>query len=168
MSKPKIACFHYTRHNDVYVSNVSVSTDVLLSILDAFPDQKIIVLIESDVNYVQTLSSIGKSIGIAEVMPGFHVSRFTVVCNKTELLCLLNRVNIDEFDGMFIASINNITIPDEFICSLNHTASSMVKDGISDISISINFSENQMVVSFLREKYHVISIKDRICSIIGG
>ena len=168
MRKPKIACFRYKRHNDVYVSNVSFSTDVLLSILDAFPDQKIIVLIESDADYIQTLSSIGKSIGIVEVMPGFHVSRFTVVCNKTELLCLLNRVNMDDIEGIFIASINNIIIPDEFICSLDHTASSMVKDGMSDISISANFPENQMVISFLKEKYDVDSIKDTILSIIRG
>ena len=49
MRKPKVACFRYKRHNDVYVSNVSFSTDVLLSMLDAFLEQKIIVLIESDV-----------------------------------------------------------------------------------------------------------------------
>ena len=44
MRKPKVACFRYKRHNDVYVSNVSFSTDVLLSMLDAFLEQKIIVL----------------------------------------------------------------------------------------------------------------------------
>ena len=165
MRKPKVACFRYKRHNDVYVSNVSFSTDVLLSILDAFPDQKIIVLIESDAIYVQTLSLIGKSIGIAEVMPRSHVPRFSVVCNKMELHCLLNRVNMDNFEGMFIASINNDIIPEEFICSLDHTANSMVKNGISDISISINFPENQMVISLSKEKYEVMSIKDKICSI---
>lgn len=167
MRKPKVACFRYKRHNDIYVSNVSFSTDVLLSILDAFLDEKIIVLIESDANYVQTLSSIGKSIGIAEVMLRSHVSRFSAACNKTELLCLLNRVNMDDFDGMFIASINNDIIPDELICSLDHTANFMVKEGISDISISINFPENQMVISLSKGKYEVMSIKDKICSILG-
>ena len=68
MRKPKVACFRYKRHNDVYVSNVSFSTDVLLSMLDAFLEQKIIVLIESDENTIQTLSSIGKSVGIVEVV----------------------------------------------------------------------------------------------------
>lgn len=168
MRKPKVACFRYRRHNDVYVSNVSFSTDVLLSILDAFLDQKIIVLIESDANDVQTLSSIGKSIGIAEAMLRSHVSRFSVACNKTELLCLLNRVNIDDFEGMFIASINNDIVPDELICSLGHTAKSVVKNGISDISISINFPENQMVISLSKKKYEVMAIKDKICSIFGG
>ena len=47
MRKPKVACFRYRRHNDIYVSNVSISSDVLLPILDAFPDKKIIVLIDS-------------------------------------------------------------------------------------------------------------------------
>lgn len=167
MRKPKVACFRYKRYNDVYVSNVSFSTNVLLSILDAFLCQKLIVLIELDANYVQTLSSIGKNIGIAEVMPRSHASRFSVACNKTELLCLLNRVNMDDFEGMFIANINNDIIPDEFICSLDHTASSMVKDGISNVSISVNFLENQMVISLSKEKYKVMSIKDKICSIFG-
>lgn len=61
MRKPKVACFHYKRYDDIYVSNVVFSLDVLLSMLDAFPDQKIIVLIESDENNIQILSSIGKS-----------------------------------------------------------------------------------------------------------
>lgn len=167
MRKPKVACFRYKRHNDIYVSNVSFSTDVLLSMLDAFPDQKIIVLIESDENNVQTLSSIGKSIGIAEVVSHSPVPRFSVACNKMELHCLFNRVNVNDFEGVFIASINNSIIPNELICSLAHTASSMVKDGVSDISLSINFSENQMVISFAKEKYEVMSIKDKICSIFG-
>ena len=167
MRKPKVTCFRYKRHNDVYVSNVFFSTDVLLSILDAFPDKKIIVLIESDANYVQALSLIGKSIGIAEVMPRSHVPRFSVACNKMELHCLLNRVSMNDLEGMFIASINNDIIPEEFICSLDHTVNSMVKNGISDISISINFPENQMVISLSKEKYEVMSIKDKICSIFG-
>lgn len=165
MKKPKVTCFRYKRHNDVYVSNVSFSTDILLSILDAFLDQKIIVLIESDANDVQTLSSISKSMGIAEVMLHSHVSRFLVACNKEELLCLLNQVNIDDFEEMFIASINNDIIPDELICSLDHTANSMVKDGVSDVSISISFPENQMLISLSKEKYEAMSIKEIIYNI---
>lgn len=167
MRKPKIACFRYKRYNDVYVSNVSFSTDVLLSLLDVFLDQKIIVLIESDTNYVQTLSSIGKNIGITGVNSDSHASRFTATCNKTGLLGLLNCVNVGDFDGMFIANINNNIITDDLTRFLDRTANSMVKDGISDISLSIDFSENQMVVSFLKEKYEEMSIKDRICSIFG-
>ena len=167
MRKPKVACFRYKRYNDVYVSNVSFSTDGLLSMLDAFPDQKIIVLIESDENNVQTLSSIGKSIGISEVMSHFPVPRFSASCNKMELHCLFNQVNVNDFEGAFIASINNSIIPNELICSIAHTASYMVKCGMSDISLSINFPENQMVISFVKEKYEVMSIKDKICSIFG-
>lgn len=168
MRKPKVACFRYKRHNDIYVSNVSFSTDVLLSMLDAFPDQKIIVMIESDENNIQTLSSIGKSIGIAEVASHFPVPRFSASCNKMELHCLFNQVNVNDFEGAFVASINNGIIPNELICSVAHTASSMVKRGISDISLSINFPENQMVISFTKEKYEVMSIKNKICSIFGN
>lgn len=168
MRKPRVTCFRYKRHNDVYVSNVSISTDVLLLILAAFPDQKMIVLIESDANYVQMLSLIGRSIGLAEIIPRSRVPRFSVACNKKELHCLFNRVNVDNFEGMFIASINNDVIPEELICSLDHTATMMVKNGISDISLSLNFPENQMVISLSKEKYEVMSIKNKICSIFGG
>lgn len=167
MRKPKVVCFRYKKHNDIYVSNVFFSPDVLLSMLDAFPDQKIIVLIESDENNIQTLSSIGKSIGIAEVVSHFPVPRFSAVCSKMELHCLFSQVNVDDFEGAFIASINNSIIPNELICSIAHTASSMVKCGMSDISLSINFPENQMVISFTKGKYEVMSIKDKICSIFG-
>lgn len=168
MSKPKITCFRYKRHTDVYVRNVAFSTDELLSILDAFPDQRVIVLVELDANYVQALLSIAKSIGITAVMPCHHASRFTVACNKMELICLLNQANMEDFEGLFIASINKNVISDEFMCSLEYTANSMVKDGISDMSISINFPENEMVISLIKEKYAAMSIKDKIHSIFRG
>ena len=167
MRKPKVACFRYKRHNDIYVSNVSFSTDVLLSMLDVFPDQKILALIESDENNIQTLSSIGKSIGIAEVVSYFPVPRFSTACNKMELHCLFNQVNVNDFEGAFIASINNSIIPNEIICSIAYIASSMVKCGMSDISLSINFPENQMVISFTKERYEVVSIKDKIYRLFG-
>ena len=167
MRKPKIACFRYKRHDDIYVSNVSFSTDVLLSMLDAFPDQKIVVLIEADENNIQTVSSIGKSIGIAAIVSLSPVPRFSAACNKTELHYLLSQVDVSVFEGMFIADINNSVISNELICSIDHTASSMVKCGMSDISLSIHFPENQMVISFAKEKYEEMSIKDKISSIIG-
>lgn len=166
MRKPKVACFRYRRHNDIYVSNVSISSDVLLPILDAFPDKKIIVLIEADENYVQTISSIGKNIGIAEPMPRSHMLRFLAACEKMELHYLLNQANMDILEGMFIASINDDVVPDEVICSFDHIASSMVKNGISDISISIDFPENQMLISLTKEKYEVM-FKNKICGIFG-
>ena len=165
MRKPKIACFRYKRHNDIYVSNVFFSTDALLSILDAFPNQKIIVLIESDENNIQTLSSVGKSIGIAEVVSLLPVPRFSTACSKMELHYLFNQVNVNGFEGAFIASINNSIIPNELICSITPIASSMVKCGISDISLSINFSENQMVISFAKEKYEEVYIIEKVRSI---
>ena len=167
MKKTKVACFRYKRHNDVYVSNVYFSTHALLSMLDAFPDQKLIVLIESDENNIQTLSSIGKSMGIAAAVSHYPVPRFSAACSKTELHCLFSQVNVNDFEGALIASINNGIIPDALICSIAHTASTMVKCGMSDISLSINFPENQMVISFTKEKYEVMSIKDKICSIFG-
>lgn len=168
MRKPKIACFRHKRHNDIYVSKVSFSTDILLSMLDAFPDQKIIVLIESDENNIRTVSSIGKSVGMAEIVADSPVPRFLATCNKTKLHCLFNRVNVNDFEGMYIASITNSIISNGLIYSLVNTANSMVKDGISDMSLSINFPENQMVITFTKEKYEVTSIKDKICSIFGG
>ena len=167
MRKLKITCFRYKKHNDIYVSNVSFSTDVLLSMLDVFSDQKIIVLIESDGNNIQTLSSIGKSIGMAAEVSLFPVPRFSAACNKMELHCLFNQVNVNAFEGAFIAGINNSLITNELICSIANTASSMVKCGMSDISLSVNFPENQMVISFNKKKYEVMSVKDKIRSIFG-
>ena len=168
MRKTKVACFCYKRHCDVYVSNVSFASDGLQSLLDVFPSKSIIIMVETDANYVQTLSSIGKSIGMAEVIPRSPVPRFLACCYKMELCCLLSQVNIDDLEGIFIASVNNDIIPDEVICSLDHTASSMVKDGISDISVSIHFPENEMVISLSKEQYKVMSIKDKIYSIFGN
>ena len=168
MRKIKVTCFRYKRHNDVYVSNVSFSTDALLSMLEVFSEQKIMILIESDENIIRTVSSIGKSIGIAEMVSNSPVPRFSASCNKTELHCLLNRVNVNDFDAMFIANTINSIIPNELISALADLANSVVKDGISDMSISINFPENQMVITFTKEKYELMSIKDKIRCIFGG
>lgn len=167
MRKPKVTCFRYRRHNDVYVSNVFFSTEALLSILDAFPDKKMIVLIEADANYVHTLSLMGKSIGIVELMSRSHIPRFLAACEKTELHCLLDQVDTDRLEGMFIASINGDTSSEEFICNLDHITNSIVKNRMSDISLSIEFPENQMVITLSKEKYEMMSIKDKICSIFG-
>ena len=162
MRKIKFNCFRYKRHNDVYVSNVSFSSDAVLSMLDAFLDSKIIIMIESDENNIRTVSSIGKSIGMTAVVSNSPMPRFSTACNKTELHRLLNRVDFNDFDGMFIANTVNSVIPSELISTLADSANSVVKDGISDMSISINFSENQMVITFSKEKYELMFIKDKI------
>lgn len=162
MRKPKIGCYYYKRVGDIYVSDVSFSTDILLSLLDFFPDQKIIFLIDAS-DCIQTLSAIG----IAGVMPGSHTSSFAAVCHKTELHCLLSRVDIDDFEGIFMAGINNSIAAEALLPSLDHTASSMVKDGISDTAISISFSENTMVLSLSKERYKAMPIKDKIRTCFG-
>lgn len=167
MRKIKVTCFRYKRHNDIYVSNVSFSTNALLSMLDVFSEQKIMILIESDENNIRTVSSIGKSIGITEVVSNSPVPNFLAVCNKTELHCLLNRVNVNDFDGMFIANTINSDIPNELISALVDSANSVVKDRISDMSISINIPENQMVITFTKEKYELMAIKDKIRCAFG-
>lgn len=168
MSKPKVSCFHYKRYNDIYVSNVSFSTDTLLAILDILPSQNVFVLIESDASCTQALLSIGKGTGIIRAVPHFDAARFFAICDKTGLHYLLSKANINEFDGMFMAGINNDIILDELICSFDQAANSMVKDGISNISISISFPENEMVISLPNEKYEAMSIKDKIHSIFRG
>ncbi len=168
MRKCKIAFFRYKKYNDIYVSNVSFSTDVLISILDVFSAQRIIVLIESDENIILTLSAVGKSIGITEAVSYFPVPRFSAVCSKMELQRLFNQVDVNDFDGAFIAGINNSVIPKELIASIANTANTMVKRGMSDISLSVNFPENEMVISFAKEKYKEVYIKNKISSVFGG
>ena len=106
---------------------MSFSTDALLSMVDVFTDQNIIILIESDENNIRTASPIGKIIGITSVVSYYFVSRFSATCNKTELRCLLNRVNVNDFEGVFIADIINGVIPNKLISALAVSANSVVK-----------------------------------------
>lgn len=167
MRKPKIACFHYKKHNDIYVNNVNVSTRELMLILEFFQNQKMIVLMESDTDYSSTLLSTSKSVGIKEIVPCFQTSGFIMVCNKTELLYLFNQIDINAMEGLFIGTIEKDVVSDAFMHSLEYKAGSIVQLGISDIAVSINFSENQMVLSLSKEKNAVISIKNKIRSIFG-
>lgn len=164
----KISCFRYRRHIDIYVSNISFSTDALLSMLDLFPEQKIIILIEADEKDIRTISSIMKSIQIAGVVSHFPTPTFSAVCDKPALCCLLNRVNANNFEGMFIANIISSIAPDRLISSLAYSAGSAVKDGISDMSISIIFPENQLDIAFTKGKYEPKSVKDKVRCIFGA
>ena len=167
MKKTKISCFRYRKYNDIYVSNVSFSSDSLLSILDSLPSDNIIFLIESDVSYLKTLSYVVKELLSKEVMFRFSSSCFTMICNKELLIRFVKLVNIENCDGMFIANVKNDVISDKFFNSIIHEATYMVKNLMSDISISINFPENQMIISLSKEKYEIMSIKDRINHIFG-
>lgn len=167
MIKTKINCFYYMRHNDVYVSNVIFSNDKLLSLLNIFFDGKVFVLIELDLNCVQTLSLICKTIGITDVKSNNKESRFIMVCSKAELLLLLKQTNMNCIEGIFVANINKEIVLSEYMQSLEYTTNSMVKKGSFDISISINFPENQMVISSRKGKYNVAYIKETIRRWLG-
>ena len=168
MRKTKITWFYYRSYNDVFVSNLYFSTEVLLSALDMFPEQKAVILIEADTNYIQILSSIGKSVGITAAMSQSRIPKFVAVCSKAKLHCFHSRIHIDDCEGIFMASINNDIELDELVCSVEYTASCMVKNGISDISFSMNIPENQLIISFSKEKYDAAFMRGRVCSIFRG
>ena len=92
---------------------------------------------------------------------------FIAFCDKKQFHYLLNQVNVGDFEELFIASIRDDCIQDRLIGFSVHTISSMVKDGISDVSISVNFFENEMIISLLKsnEKSEVIFDKEKILSI---
>lgn len=119
MRKPKIACFRYKRHNDIYVSKAFFSIDLLLSTIDSFLDKKILALIESE--EVQTLLSISKNIGTMKVIPCSQGRSFLVLCIKTDLFYLLNQVKIEDFEELFIANIKRYLLEAEFITFSNCT-----------------------------------------------
>ena len=167
MRKPKIECFRYKRYNDIYVSNVFFSTDALLSMLDVFQNKDIIILIESDENSVQKLLLCGKNIGVEGIVTSSPAPRFSAVCNKMDMHYLLEAVNVNDIEGAFIADINNSAASSELVYSIADMARFMVKRGMSDISLSINFPENQMVISLDKKKYDVKFIKDKAYSIFG-
>ena len=161
MSKLKVKCFYYKDYTDIYVSNVYLSVDKILSILDIFQNQQVIVLIESDENYTSSLSMMGKSLGMRMILHS-HKSRLIIACSIMDLFCLLRKVTVNAIEGMFIANINADSISDERMNSLEEKASRVVKDKISGMSLSINFPENEMIVSLVGSKNEVASMKDEI------
>ena len=69
---------------------------------------------------------------------------------------------MNDLEGAFIAHIDDMAETRELLDSVVHIASTMVKQGLSDLSFSINFPENQMVLSFAKGNYEVTSMKDKI------
>lgn len=165
LSKPKISCFRYKMNYDVYVNKVDFSSDQLLSILDVLPNKKVVAIIESDVNFQTALLSLGESIQAKVESHFISASRLILTCSKDKLLSALSHTNIGDLEGLYIASIIEDNKLDEFAHSIEDQASSMVKNGIADISFSINFSENEMIISLAKAKYSVTSIIDVIRSV---
>lgn len=168
MSTPKISCFHYKKYNDIYVNNIRFSVDKLLLVLGIFPDnKKVVVLIESGIEYIQALLSICKSIGITTSMLYLQDS-VLLICKKTELFCLLKQINLDDVDGLFVTNPENEStyISDELINTIKYKVCTIVRDGFSDISISINFAENEMVISLQKKKFITETVQETISSIL--
>ncbi len=90
------------------------------------------------------------------------------ICGKIYLLSLIHQVNIDELDDLFVASVHDDAVSDEFMHSLEHSASSIVRTGISEIAVSVVFSENEMIISFSKAKYATKLMKDKIKNIFGA
>lgn len=166
MRKPKITCFQYKNYYDIRVYHASFSADALMSLVDLLPEEKVIVLIASDMDIGTIVSSLGKSIQIYRGTTYDDTMMF--VCNKRDLLSLLHQVDIAELDDLFVASVKNDVISDELMHSLEHSASAIVRIGISEMSVAVVFSENEMIISSSKTKYAVKSMKDEIRNIFGA
>lgn len=166
MRKPKITCFRYKNYHDIRVYHASFSADVLISLLGLVPDGKVIALIASDMDIGTIVSSLGK--GIQIYRGTYYADTMMFACTKRDLLSLLHQVDIAELDDLFVASVKDDAISDDFMHSLEHSASAIVRTGISDISVSVVFPENEMVISFSKAKYAVKSMKDELCNIFGA
>lgn len=158
MKMPKISYFRYKQYNDVYVTNFSVSADMLMSMLNSFSGQRIFALIESDADSIKKLSAISKCIGITEVVRYSHTERYAFTCNKTDLHYLISNMNLADLDGMFIANIHSDIVPDRFTVSLDHITNTMVKKGLADVVFFVHFPENQMIISARKNVYSVKQI----------
>lgn len=162
MRRPKITCYRYKNYTDIYISNVFISIKKLLSVFDILPDGTMIALIDLGVESNHKLSIVAKEISEMIYIP--NETRIIVICDKSNLLYLLGKTTSLDVDGMFIADGHSNTVTDELIYSLEYNASRMVKKGNADMSFSIDFLENQMIVSIRNGKHTLQSIKDKIYS----
>ena len=163
MNKSKITCFHYKKYDDIYVDNVKFTLDKLLLVLNIFPNEKVIALIDSDIDFSTILSSIGENVQMS-IVSNTNFG-FIAICNKKELSLIFKHTDIHDLEGLFIADFNKDVIFKEVVPSLENIASSMVKKNIADISLSVNFTENEMIISLSKSRYSVSLIKDIVRSI---
>ena len=163
MSRPKITCFRYKHYDDIYIDGLTFPNDKLLAVLTLIPEQKVIALIEAEVDLSPLISMGCADIQIVAVSPSDY--KYAVYCNKIELCDMLSQYGSDNYVELFVAGISKAIIPNELLSSLEYTANSLVKDRVSGMAIYVDFPENQMVISMAKGKYTPSFIKQEIHSI---
>ena len=89
------------------------------------------------------------------------------LCDKLDFLNMLNLINFDELNGAFFACINDDVLSGKPIHNIERKVGSLVKKREADISISFNFPEKEMIISFRKDKHHVNVIKDVLEEVIS-
>lgn len=156
---PKISCFRHRNYNDIYIDNVLFSLDKLILLLDILPEQNLIALIEVKEDITPILI---KKIKSTLKLIRESANSFILKCTKKELIETFKQIDLDDIEEIFIIEIKKESIPNEEIKYLENYANSMIKKGVSNISIVIIFSENEIEISLSKEIYPLKNIKENI------
>ena len=163
MKKLKLNCWRYRHYTDIYIYHTSPDLSKLLSILHCFFDQQLILILElhDEINFT-AMGSITQDAKI------FHISRnrCIVFCNQDKFMTMLHLIGIHVIEELFIANLNHNEPSENLINFLKYSAAFIVKKGISDIALSIRFPEKEMIISFSKERYSDIFVKNAITGLL--
>lgn len=162
MTKLKTKCYQYKKYFDFYLENVNICNDRLLTLLSIYLNETILAIIDTEVDIASILPLQCNRNCAPIIMPSPQTSCILFGGNKTELIHLLNHINISNLDGLFISNASADAITEEIILSLEPSAARFVKDGFSDTTISINFQENEVIFTVDKSKCSVQLFREKL------
>lgn len=164
MIKPRVTCFRYKKYTDIYFDNVAFSTKRLAELLEIFSGQTLIAIVETDIDLYPWLPLIGKSVRTNVSIENTPITSITMIIDAEELIQLIGYIPYC-FEGLFVANISDNSHFEKLLFSVKSMATSLVKSGVSYMSVSVNIPENEIVVSIDNAQYNKSHVKDKIYTI---
>lgn len=140
-----------------------------ISMINIIKTKKLMVQFGSDKDDIQKILLMSKSLGIITDERNLYDTVFSMICDKEKLINLLTRIDVTDFDGFFIADINDdFTVPSNLTNFINRASVKVVKNGISNIAMCFIFREGKIDIYSSKTKYEVNSVKEKIYDIFSG
>ena len=164
MKKIKINRYFSKKYDDIDVYGMKFLSDNLSDawekVFDIFPDSKIIALIEAEFDSQQLSALIDENMRTYIDILSVSETTSIVICDKTIFLKLLTKLNISDLEAIYVAGgLHDNDVSDEIIHTVQTTPALMVAKNLADITLFINFDENEMTISVPKIEYAAEAVK---------
>lgn len=160
--KPSISSSQNKNYNEICINNANTSISHIKALFELLPDGNTVAYIEPATAFCKLISEISTRVPTAQILPVKDISGFVILCKKQELNNMFLQSDIDNLAGLFVADLKNGTLTAEMLNDFHHYASSLIHNSISNISVSVNFESNAIIICAEKERYKSQALKEML------